>query len=131
MTTNDFQSVYAFQITLTSHGQSMTTYFDKKGRVQKVEAGIDSADSDHTFPLASIIDHTLLKPDATAEQVAILCEQALQYHFGAVCVFASTVTGLLTAKPRWQAQASKLEQRSVSPWERCPQVPKFMRPNAR
>ena len=87
MTTNDFQSVYAFQITLTSHGQSMTTYFDKKGRVQKVEAGImDPADSDHTLPLASIIDHTLLKPDATAEQIAILCEQALQYHFGAVCV---------------------------------------------
>jgi len=58
MTTNDFQSVYAFQITLTSHGQSMTTYFDKKGRVQKVEAGMDSADPDHTLPLASIIDHT-------------------------------------------------------------------------
>jgi len=86
MTTNDFQPVYAFQKTLTSHGQSITTYFDKKGRVQKVDACMDDSAQDHTIPLASIIDHTLLKADATAEQVAILCEQALKYHFGAVCV---------------------------------------------
>lgn len=86
MTTNDFKSIYAFQKTLTSHGQTMTTYFDKKGRVQKVEACMDDTAPDHTIPLVSIIDHTLLKPDATAEQVEILCEQALKYHFGAVCV---------------------------------------------
>ena len=86
MTTNNFQPIYAFQKTLTSHGQSLTTYFDKKGRVQKVETCTDDAAPDHTAPLASIIDHTLLKADATAEQVAILCEQAMEYQFGAVCV---------------------------------------------
>jgi len=86
MTTNDFKSIYAFQKTLSSHGQTMTTYFDKKGRVQKVEVCTDCTTADHTIPLMSIIDHTLLKPDATAEQVEILCEQALEYHFGAVCV---------------------------------------------
>ncbi len=86
MNTKDFQSVYAFQKTLTSHGQSMTTYFDKKGRVQKVDGCMDSNSNDHSIQLVSIIDHTLLKQDATAEQVAILCEQALEYHFGAVCV---------------------------------------------
>ena len=86
MTTKDFQPVYAFQKTLTSHGQSMTTYFDKKGHVQKVDACMDADTTDQAIPLVSIIDHTLLKADATAEQVAILCEQALEYHFGAVCV---------------------------------------------
>ncbi len=37
-------------------------------------------------PLASWIDHTLLKPDATPEQVEKLCEEARQYKFASVCV---------------------------------------------
>lgn len=86
MTAKDFQPVYAFQKTLTSHGQTMTTYFDKKGRVKKVDARVDNDAADHSISLVSIIDHTLLKPNATAEQIAILCEQALAYNFGAVCV---------------------------------------------
>ena len=36
--------------------------------------------------LARLIDHTLLKPDATAEQVRQLCAEARQYHFHSVCV---------------------------------------------
>jgi len=32
------------------------------------------------------IDHTLLKPEATAGQVKKLCEEARQYHFATVCV---------------------------------------------
>lgn len=36
--------------------------------------------------LVSIIDHTLLKPDATFEDVELLCEEAVMYHFGAVCI---------------------------------------------
>lgn len=36
--------------------------------------------------LAGIIDHTLLKPDATLTQVEQLCGEAMQYGFGAVCV---------------------------------------------
>lgn len=36
--------------------------------------------------LARLIDHTLLKPDATAEQVRRLCAEARQYRFHAVCV---------------------------------------------
>jgi len=36
--------------------------------------------------LAALIDHTLLKPDATAAQVRRLCAEARQYHFHAVCV---------------------------------------------
>ena len=36
--------------------------------------------------LASMIDHTLLKPTATKEQVAELCQQALVNHFASVCI---------------------------------------------
>jgi deoxyribose-phosphate aldolase len=32
------------------------------------------------------IDHTLLKPDATEEQIATLCEEAVQSYFASVCV---------------------------------------------
>lgn len=36
--------------------------------------------------LAAMIDHTLLKPDATGRDVERLCAEALQYGFAAVCV---------------------------------------------
>lgn len=36
--------------------------------------------------LAAHIDHTLLKPDATAEKIDLLCDEAIQYRFAAVCV---------------------------------------------
>ena len=36
--------------------------------------------------LAAKIDHTLLKPDATAAQIDRLCKEAVQYGFAAVCV---------------------------------------------
>lgn len=39
--------------------------------------------------LASLIDHTLLKPDATDEQHKKLCEEAIQYKFATVCVYPS------------------------------------------
>ena len=36
--------------------------------------------------VAGFIDHTLLKSEATAEQITRLCEEAAIYHFAAVCV---------------------------------------------
>lgn len=36
--------------------------------------------------IAGWIDHTLLKPEATADQVRILCQEAKQYHFATVCI---------------------------------------------
>jgi deoxyribose-phosphate aldolase len=36
--------------------------------------------------LASLIDHTLLKPDATREQIEQLCTEAAQFCFASVCV---------------------------------------------
>src|SRR5947209_19147164 len=35
---------------------------------------------------ASLIDHTLLKPDASESEIKRLCEEAAQYHFASVCV---------------------------------------------
>ena len=36
--------------------------------------------------LAKMIDHTLLKPDATEAQIRKLCDEAKAYHFCSVCV---------------------------------------------
>jgi deoxyribose-phosphate aldolase len=36
--------------------------------------------------LAPYIDHTLLKPDATADQIDVLCDEALEYGFASVCI---------------------------------------------
>jgi deoxyribose-phosphate aldolase len=44
--------------------------------------GIKHVDGD----IARLIDHTLLKPDATQAQIAQLCHEARQYGFAAVCV---------------------------------------------
>ena len=39
-----------------------------------------------TKQLAKMIDHTLLKPDATAAQILKLCDEAKKYGFASVCV---------------------------------------------
>jgi deoxyribose-phosphate aldolase len=36
--------------------------------------------------VAKLIDHTLLKPDATQDEIRKLCEEALQCQFASVCV---------------------------------------------
>jgi len=35
---------------------------------------------------AKLIDHTLLKPEATADQITQLCQEALKFGFASVCV---------------------------------------------
>jgi deoxyribose-phosphate aldolase len=41
--------------------------------------------------LAAFIDHTLLKPEASARDIQKLCEEALQFSFKAVCVNSNRV----------------------------------------
>lgn len=41
--------------------------------------------------VAQMIDHTLLKPEATKEQIKALCEEAKEYGFHSVCVNSSYV----------------------------------------
>src|SRR6188508_532807 len=40
----------------------------------------------HDEELARVIDHTLLRPDATLEQIDQLCDEARRFSFAAVCV---------------------------------------------
>src|SRR6185295_17958040 len=35
---------------------------------------------------AGLIDHTLLKPEATDQDIKVLCQEAARYHFASVCV---------------------------------------------
>lgn len=51
---------------------------------------------------ASYIDHTLLKADATSEQITQLCKEAQEYHFASVCVNPTNVklcASLLAGSP--------------------------------
>lgn len=53
--------------------------------------GIDAAGGIET-ELAGMIDHTLLKPEATRQQVIQLCEEAKKYRFASVCINPSFVS---------------------------------------
>ncbi len=61
-------------------------------------SGISSVPSD----IAKLIDHTLLKPDATRDQIIKLCEEAKRYGFASCCVnptWVSTVAECLKGSP--------------------------------
>ena len=53
----------------------------------------------HWQTLAAVIDHTLLKPEATREQVESLCDEAVRYRFACAMVnptWASTAVAMLS-----------------------------------
>jgi deoxyribose-phosphate aldolase len=56
-----------------------------------VVPGDQATDSPGPLPgaIAKYIDHTILKPDATRQQVAQICDEALEYKFKSVCVNSS------------------------------------------
>jgi deoxyribose-phosphate aldolase len=55
----------------------------------RVGAGVDIGKVD--VELAGMIDHTLLKAEATAEEVKKLCDEARKYCFASVCVNSTNV----------------------------------------
>lgn len=72
-----------------ANGVKVKTCFDNAGHV--VSAGAERLTSTvgvipEDRSLASMIDHTLLKPDATSDKIAQLCFEARKYHFASVCV---------------------------------------------
>jgi len=72
-----------------AEGLCVLTCFDQTGKV--VDAGAERLSSSigvipQDTSLAKMIDHTLLKPDATPEQIAQLCFEARKYQFASVCV---------------------------------------------
>ena len=56
----------------------------------RISAGLGYIPRD--LSVARLIDHTLLKPDASAEQIAELCREAREYHFASVCVNSAWVS---------------------------------------
>ena len=50
-----------------------------------------------TGGVSTMIDHTLLKPDASRQEIEKLCREAAEFHFATVCV-----------NPAWVAAAAKL-----------------------
>ena len=70
-------------------GICVDTCFNKVGEV--VSAGASRLTSQlGNIPddpdIAGMIDHTLLKPDATADQIAQLCYEASKFEFASVCI---------------------------------------------
>ncbi len=53
---------------------------------ERIAAGKGIGDSLKDKNLASKIDHTLLKPDATPDEIKELCAEAKKYGFASVCV---------------------------------------------
>src|ERR1700736_2309318 len=45
-----------------------------------------SSENLDSMGLAGLIDHTLLRPEATRDQILRVCREALQYRFASVCV---------------------------------------------
>ena len=71
-----------------AEGWVVTTRLDEQGKV--IASGAAKKDKSSSSPgkpdLASYIDHTLLKQNATNEQIIQLCTEAKEYHFASVCV---------------------------------------------
>ncbi len=70
-------------------GICVKTCFDRVGQV--VSAGAERLSSSLggipvDLSVAHMIDHTLLKPDATPDQIAQLCFEARKYEFASVCI---------------------------------------------
>ncbi len=79
----------AYCVTDIADGVKVKTCFDNAGHV--VSAGAERLTSTvgvipEDRSLAGMIDHTMLKPDATSDKVAQLCFEAKKYHFASVCV---------------------------------------------
>lgn len=73
---------------------------DSTEKSAKVTQSFTSSFSNNTVitgpQVARLIDHTLLKPDSTREQIVKLCEEAKEYNFATVCV-----------NPYWVSTAKK------------------------
>jgi deoxyribose-phosphate aldolase len=51
-----------------------------------VRFGLTGAESEAAREVARYIDHTLLKPDATRDEILKVCEEGVRYGFASVCI---------------------------------------------
>jgi deoxyribose-phosphate aldolase len=57
----------------------------------RISTGIGLEENTFDPDLARMIDHTLLRPDATQKEIEKLCAEAKQYRFASVCINPSNV----------------------------------------
>ncbi len=77
-----------------AEGICVRTCFDNIGRVvsagaERVTSSLGDIPDDPS--VGRMVDHTLLKPDATHDQIAQLCYEARKYEFASVCVNPANV----------------------------------------
>ncbi|MBG7609289.1 MAG: deoxyribose-phosphate aldolase [Anaerolineae bacterium] len=70
-------------------GLCVRTCYDRVGRVvsagaTRISSSLGEIPDDPS--LAKYVDHTLLKPDVTSDQIAQLCFEARKYEFASVCI---------------------------------------------
>ena len=63
--------------------------FDEAERSLSIAPKEDEVKSIESIAFASAIDHTLLKPEATAVQIDRLCDEATKYKFKVSCRLTS------------------------------------------
>ena len=61
-------------------------------------------------PIQKYIDHTLLKPTATKQDIKLLCQEAKEHHFFSVCVNSSYIK---LAKKELQKSEEKIMPNKV------------------
>jgi deoxyribose-phosphate aldolase len=66
-------------------------HVDEVVRAGACRVGVRPGDGPRLGGLAGAIDHTLLKPEATAADIDTLCGEAIQHRFASVCVNGSWV----------------------------------------
>jgi deoxyribose-phosphate aldolase len=72
------------------HNKDGVTNIVRSG-ADRISAGVGLEQSTFDPGLARMIDHTLLKPDATHKEIEKLCTEAKQYGFASVCINPSNV----------------------------------------
>ena len=107
-------------------GKQITTVFDEKGQIMRVFAQDVNPEREGKSELAKMIDHTLLKADATVDQITKLCQEAIEYGFGAVCV-----NGYWVKHCKQLLEGSQVKTCGVAGflWARWRQRPRSARPN--
>ena len=68
----------------------------------RIAAGMGVGDELKDKNVAGMIDHTLLKQDATPAQIKVLCKEAKEYSFASVCInpsYVSLCSDLLKGTP--------------------------------
>jgi deoxyribose-phosphate aldolase len=96
---NELIEVVTRQVLATLAGQPADQGLENAPQVVANGAarlGYCGAGADVPSDLAQYIDHTLLRPDASPEDIDRLCDEAVEYGFAAVCI-----------NPTWVARAKK------------------------